>query len=70
MSLVVRTACNVLTLAGNRAADINMMAVFNSQERDETEWVELFRKASPRFELEEVRRAEGAMLDIIVFRWK
>ncbi|KAF2167489.1 hypothetical protein M409DRAFT_66047 [Zasmidium cellare ATCC 36951] len=53
-----------------RAADINMMAVFNSQERDETEWVELFRKASPRFELEEVRRTEGALLDMIVFTWK
>ncbi|KAK4500835.1 hypothetical protein PRZ48_009027 [Zasmidium cellare] len=52
-----------------READINMMAVFNSQERDEKEWVQLFKTASPKFELEEVRRTEGAMLDIIVLRW-
>jgi hypothetical protein len=53
----------------NRDSDITMMATSNSQERDEDDWVELFRGADERFRVEEIKRMEGAKLELIVVRW-
>jgi hypothetical protein len=47
-----------------------MMATSNSMERDQDDWEELFRSADPRFKLEEVKRMDGAKLDLVVFRWE
>ncbi|EHK97896.1 putative Sterigmatocystin 8-O-methyltransferase [Glarea lozoyensis 74030] len=50
-------------------SDITMMATSNSQERDEGDWVELFGVADERFEVEEIKRMEGAKLELIIVRW-
>ncbi|PQE10357.1 hypothetical protein CJF32_00000898 [Rutstroemia sp. NJR-2017a WRK4] len=54
----------------NRESDITMMATSNSMERDQDDWEELFRSVDARFKLEEVKRMEGAKLDLVVFRWE
>lgn len=46
-----------------------MMATSNSQERDRNDWGELFQTADPKFKLDEVKRMEGAKLDLIIVRW-
>jgi hypothetical protein len=46
-----------------------MMATSNSQERDEEDWEELLRSTDPRLKLEEVKRMEGAKLDLLIVRW-
>ena len=46
-----------------------MMATSNSQERDQDDWEELFQITDPKFKLEEVKRMEGAKLDLIIVRW-
>jgi hypothetical protein len=46
-----------------------MMATSNSQERDWNDWEELFRATDPNFKLEEVKRMDGAKLDLIIARW-
>ncbi|KAH6664209.1 sterigmatocystin 8-O-methyltransferase precursor [Halenospora varia] len=53
----------------NRDSDITMMATANSQERDQDDWEELFRITDPKFKLEEIKRMEGAKLDLIMVRW-
>jgi hypothetical protein len=53
----------------NRDSDITMMAMSNSQERDRDDWEELFRTTDPKLKLEEVKRMEGAKLDLIMARW-
>ncbi|KAF4626277.1 hypothetical protein G7Y89_g11881 [Cudoniella acicularis] len=50
----------------NRDSDITMMATSNSQERDQDDWEELFRITDPKFKLEEIKRMEGAKLDLII----
>ena len=58
----------VLTF-GSRDSDITMMAVNNSQERDQEDWEELFRNVDSRLKIEEIKRMKGAKLDLIVVRW-
>ncbi|KAE9377359.1 sterigmatocystin 8-O-methyltransferase precursor [Stipitochalara longipes BDJ] len=53
----------------NRDSDITMMATSNSQERDRDDWEELFRITDPNLKLEEIKRMEGAKLDLIIARW-
>jgi SAM-dependent methyltransferase len=68
----VPTRLTPLTLADglfNRDSDITMMAVSNSQERDQDDWEELFQITDPKFKLEEVKRMEGAKLELIIVRW-
>ncbi|KAL8943120.1 MAG: hypothetical protein Q9211_001108 [Gyalolechia sp. 1 TL-2023] len=54
----------------NRDSDITMLAMSNSQERDQDDWEELLRAADPRFKLEEVKRVPDAKLDMIISRWE
>ena len=53
----------------NRDSDITMLAMSNSQERDEDDWKALLKAANSNFTLEEVRRTLGAKLDLIVAKW-
>ncbi len=46
-----------------------MMATSDSQERDRDDWEELFRITDPSLKLEEMKRIEGAKLDLIIARW-
>ncbi|KAL9035713.1 MAG: hypothetical protein Q9180_004711 [Flavoplaca navasiana] len=54
----------------NRDSDITMLAMSNSQERDQEDWEALLRAADARFRLEEVRRTPDAKLDLIIARWE
>ncbi|KAL8896142.1 MAG: hypothetical protein Q9207_007858 [Kuettlingeria erythrocarpa] len=54
----------------NRDSDITMLAMSNSQERDQDDWEELLRAADSKFKLEEVRRIPDAKLDMIIARWE
>ncbi len=54
----------------DRDSDITMLAMSNSQERDQEDWEELLRGADPKFKLEEVKRIPGAKLDLIIARWE
>lgn len=47
--------------------DIGMLMLFNSQEGDPKEWTDLFRRASPRFVLEAITKAEEANLSMLTF---
>jgi hypothetical protein len=53
----------------SRDSDITMMATSNSQERDQDDWEEVFRNSDPRFKIEEIKRMDGAKLDLIIVRW-
>jgi hypothetical protein len=46
-----------------------MLATSNSQERDQEEWENLFKAADSRYQLEEIKRPEGAKLDLVIFKW-
>ncbi|KAI0206700.1 S-adenosyl-L-methionine-dependent methyltransferase [Astrocystis sublimbata] len=50
--------------------DIGMHMLFNSQEREQDEWAELFRRADPRFRYVGARRPEGARRWMIEAEWK
>ena len=52
-----------------RAADLNMLGVFNSRERDLDEWQHLFQEADHRFEFIGVEEPRGSALAIIEARW-
>ncbi|KAL8751471.1 MAG: hypothetical protein Q9184_006059 [Pyrenodesmia sp. 2 TL-2023] len=54
----------------NRDSDITMLAMSNSQERDQDDWEELLQAADQRFKLEEVKRIPDAKLDMIIARWE
>jgi len=47
-----------------------MMATTNSQERDQHDWEELFRATDANLKLEEIRRMDGAKLELIIAKWK
>lgn len=59
-----------LTCCLDRDSDITMLAMSNSQERDQEDWEALLRAADARFRLEEVRRIPDAKLDLIIARWE
>ena len=46
-----------------------MLAMNNSQERDQGDWEELLRATDPKLKLEEVKKIPGSILDIIIVRW-
>jgi hypothetical protein len=46
-----------------------MMASSNSQERDRDDWEELFWSTDPNLKLDEIKRMDGAKLDLIILRW-
>lgn len=53
-----------------RSMDMTMLALFNSQERDEDDWRRLFHLADPRFEFESAKRTKiGEVTAIIVATW-
>ena len=54
----------------HRDSDITMLAMSNSQERDQNDWEELLGAAHPMLKLEEVRRISDAKLDLIIARWE
>ncbi|MCJ1311798.1 hypothetical protein MMC25_005471 [Agyrium rufum] len=52
-----------------RGMDIAMMTIQNSQERDQDDWISLFKRADERFKFEGVKHPEGAHLSFIEFHW-
>ncbi|KAL8652271.1 MAG: hypothetical protein Q9226_004340, partial [Calogaya cf. arnoldii] len=54
----------------DKDADITMLAMSNSQERDQDDWEVLLRAADPRFKLDELKRLPDAKLDMIIARWE
>ena len=47
-----------------------MLTLFNSNERQELDWIQLFQEADARFTLESASVPKGSALGIIVFTWK
>ena len=47
-----------------------MLAMSNSQERDQDDWEELLRATDPKLVLDEVKRIAGAKFDLIIARWE
>ena len=47
-----------------------MLSLHNSRERDQDEWVQLFKDADPRFGEISIRVPEGSALAIIEAVWK
>ena len=47
-----------------------MLMLLNSQERDAGQWLELFRRADPRFKYLGAKQPEGAQLAIIEVVWE
>jgi hypothetical protein len=51
--------------------DAIMLSLFNSREREESDWSALFTTADPRFTILEVKKAnENASSGVLVARWK
>ena len=46
-----------------------MLALFNAGERDSDDWVDLFNRADPRFQLVNIRTPKGSNLSIIEVIW-
>ena len=46
-----------------------MLTLFNAREREEADWIELFRKADPRFSVVRIWTPEGATMAIIEVLW-
>ena len=51
------------------SADLNMLGIFDSRERDQDEWKLLFQEADPRFDFIGVEEPRGSALAIIEARW-
>ena len=49
--------------------DLHMLALFNAGERDSDDWVDLFNRADPRFQLVNIRTPKGSNLSIIEVIW-
>lgn len=47
-----------------------MLAMNNSQERDQDDWEKLLQAADTNLKLEEVKRIPDAKLDLIIARWE
>ncbi|QKX63471.1 uncharacterized protein TRUGW13939_10641 [Talaromyces rugulosus] len=52
-----------------RDMDLIMLTLFNAREREEADWIELFRKADPRFSVVRIWTPEGATMAIIEVLW-
>ena len=53
----------------NSNLDIAMLALFNSKERDEGDWEDLFAAADSRFKVQGIIRMNGARLDMVIAQW-
>ena len=49
--------------------DVSMLTIQNSRERDQDDWISLFKQADKRFNFLGVTHPEGANLLIIEFNW-
>ena len=52
-----------------RGFDLVMKQMFNTKERNMTDWTELFKKPDERFEVVQKIAAEGSRLQIIEVQW-
>lgn len=50
--------------------DLIMLTLFNAREREEADWIELFRQADPRFADVRIWTPDGAAMAIIEAVWK
>lgn len=46
-----------------------MLTLFNAREREEADWIELFRQADPRFSVIRIWTPQGATMAIIEVSW-
>ena len=46
-----------------------MMTLFNAREREEANWVQLFRDADPRFRFVSARKPDVGTMGVIVATW-
>ena len=46
-----------------------MLTLFNSQERDQDEWIDLFHRADERFKFVSMTTPQGANLSTLEFEW-
>lgn len=53
----------------SRGMDLAMKTLQNAQERDQDDWVGLFKRASPRFKFISTQTPRGSQLSIIEFEW-
>jgi hypothetical protein len=52
-----------------RSMDVIMLSLFNSKERDEDDWIGLFKKADLRFSNVKIWRPEGDTMSLIEILW-
>ena len=50
--------------------DMLMLTLFNAQERQESDWIRLFRDSDPRFVFKRAGVPKGSALGIIEFVWE
>lgn len=50
--------------------DMIMLTLFNAREREAADWIELFKKADPRFSNAKIWTPEGAAMAIIEIAWE
>ena len=50
--------------------DLAMLQLFNSHQRDEEQWTDLFHRADPGFKFHGYHRLPGAAQSIIVVSWE
>ncbi|KAL8960510.1 MAG: hypothetical protein Q9183_005452 [Haloplaca sp. 2 TL-2023] len=55
---------------GVRAFDLAMLELHNGKERDEDEWINLFKLADSRFEVVRIFRPKGSRLSLIEAEWR
>ena len=53
----------------NRSNDLNMLAIFNSQERSAKDWQALFEEADARFSFRGIIKPRGSTLVFIEAWW-
>lgn len=53
----------------SRDMDMIMLTLFNAREREEADWIELFRQADPRFSVVRIWTPQGATMAIIEISW-
>ncbi|MCJ1270219.1 hypothetical protein MMC22_010115 [Lobaria immixta] len=53
-----------------RNLDMAMKQLLNAKERNADDWIELFRKADPRFRLVQIKKPHFSKLSIIEFCWE
>lgn len=56
-------------IESTRSEDLNMKAIFNSQERTTDEWTALLKEAGPNFVLKNVIEPRGSALGILEVIW-